>query len=226
MKSKEVKLIDVKKFMSKVIHKSVINLILICVISLMFLISIIFLELDVNDKNKAIEYLQIQVIRYKNVVKERQKSIDKSNDELGYYQFKQFYTNLMDGEVETMLNCVWKNSKINKLNPYHVLLIIAVESNFNTNAISPTGDYGLMQVHYNYWKTKYKLSSPEKLFDPELNIKIGCEIFRGCLNDVKGDFAKALLIYNSGNKKYTNTEYLQNVFRSKFYDFKKINYSY
>lgn len=224
MKSKEVKLINVKDFMSKVIYSNTINLVLIGIISILFLISIIILKIDIADKIDSIEYLHVQVVRYQNVVKERQNMIGKDVDELNYYRFKQFYADLKDGEVSSMLKCVWKYSKINKLNPYLVLSIISVESNFNTNAVSPTGDYGLMQVHFSYWKIKYKLESPEELFDPDLNIKIGCEIFKGCLNDVNGDIAKALLIYNSGNKKYANMGYLQSFFNDKFY--KKINYFY
>lgn len=48
------------------------------------------------------------------------------------------------------------------------ILILKVESNFNQKAISPTGDYSIAQIYYEYWskdKRKSKLVKTKHLLD-------------------------------------------------------------
>jgi soluble lytic murein transglycosylase-like protein len=56
------------------------------------------------------------------------------------------------------------------LDPMLVLSVIKVESNFNSKAVGPRGEVGLMQLMPKYFKAKRK-----KLFDPKTNVRLGIE---------------------------------------------------
>lgn len=76
--------------------------------------------------------------------------------------------------------------------------MIWVESNWESGAISKTGDHGLMQINQYYWKHRYDF---QKILEPEYNIKAGTEILQCCLESSNGDIEKALKLYN-GSWKY------------------------
>ncbi len=61
------------------------------------------------------------------------------------------------------------------VDPVLMLSVMAVESKFDYKAVSPTGPIGLFQVASSYHKDK---ASPEQLFDPKINIRVGAQILR------------------------------------------------
>jgi soluble lytic murein transglycosylase-like protein len=67
--------------------------------------------------------------------------------------------------------------------PNLVLAIIAIESSFNPNAVSPAGAIGLMQV--------------DDLTNPEISIRAGVQIFAH-YQQMFRDEARALVAYNMG----------------------------
>ncbi len=75
-----------------------------------------------------------------------------------------------------------------------VLAMIAVESRFNPNAISPVGAVGLMQV-MPQWKKVLGITGD--LADPELSIKYGLQIL-GFYSEMYKDLEMALTAYNRG----------------------------
>ena len=65
---------------------------------------------------------------------------------------------------------------------------------------SKTGDYGLMQIHYNAHKNK--ISKRSDLFNPRINIFLGTRIFSQYR---KGrTLRSALTRYSGGNKYYAS----------------------
>jgi len=146
--------------------------------------------------------------------------LEKKKEELKYFYFKDFYYSVTDKKMTDILFLIWKYSKINKINPYHVLLIMSVESGFNPRARSNMGAYGLMQVHYVTWKVKYDIKNPEDLYNVEFNIRLGCEIFKHYLGKADNDFGRAGFLYNTGRlgflDKYEN-DYILQIQRNKFY---------
>jgi len=99
---------------------------------------------------------------------------------------------------------IFRYAEENSLDPYLVVSIIRVESKFDKEAISPKGALGLMQV---YPKTAEWVAPKvgindyrnEMLFDPEINIKIGCWYLGYLLNYFKGkDIKVVLAAYNAG----------------------------
>lgn len=85
------------------------------------------------------------------------------------------------------------------------------ESGFDPNAISSTGDYGLMQVSYinHGW-----LGLTEPL-DPRSNLRAGCEILKDALEFCGGDFTRALMCYNRG-RAYALAQWRDGIFSTAY----------
>ena len=81
-----------------------------------------------------------------------------------------------------------------KRDPDLVLSIIAEESRFNPNAVSPVGAQGLMQVMPQWEKV---LGISGSLKDPEVSIKYGLEVL-GFYMEMYKDIELALTAYNRG----------------------------
>jgi len=81
-----------------------------------------------------------------------------------------------------------------KRDPDLVLAIIAEESRFNPNAVSPVGAQGLMQVMPQWEKV---LGISGSLKDPEVSIKYGLEVL-GFYLEMYKDIEMALTAYNRG----------------------------
>ena len=77
--------------------------------------------------------------------------------------------------------------------PNLVLSIIAIESSFNPNAISPSGAVGLMQV-MPFWK---KTLGVQELTDPEVSIRAGVQVLAH-YQQMFRDEERALTAYNRG----------------------------
>lgn len=93
------------------------------------------------------------------------------------------------------------------LDPYLVLAIIKVESNFKPKAVSPKKARGLMQISEKtgrWGAEKLQLTDyvSEELFDPEINIYIGCW-YLSVLYEEFGDTDLVLAAYNGGSGNVT-----------------------
>lgn len=94
-----------------------------------------------------------------------------------------------------------------------VRAVCYVESGFDPNAISSTGDYGLMQVSYinHGW---LGLTDP---LDPEANLRAGCTILKTALDNSGGDLTRALMRYNRGDA-YAASQWSQGIFSTDYTD--------
>ncbi len=108
------------------------------------------------------EYLRIADFDLK--VLETKKSIDslkieKIDDELAYR-----YAAL-----------IVKYASVFELDPLDIVSVIYQESSFNPQAISPTGDYGLMGINWHY-VGRHHVKDPRDLLTVETNLRIGVEM--------------------------------------------------
>lgn len=87
--------------------------------------------------------------------------------------------------------CIEKDIPVNI-----ALSLIQMESNFDPNAISWTGDHGLFQFNLRIWKNALEIDE-SKLYDPEYNIEIGLTILKKCYEQ-GGNWGLAVGIYNRG----------------------------
>ena len=74
--------------------------------------------------------------------------------------------------------------------------LIKVESDYNTEALSPKGAMGLVQLMP---ETAMELGV-ENPFDPEENIRGGVTLLRNLIDRNSGDYKLALAAYNAGQK--------------------------
>lgn len=90
------------------------------------------------------------------------------------------------------------------LDPLMVAAVINVESKFRTDALSPRGAKGLMQVldTTGTWAAE-KIGmtdfSTDQLYEADTNIRIGCWYLSRLLQQYDGDLGMALAAYNGGS---------------------------
>lgn len=98
---------------------------------------------------------------------------------------------------------VKKYSEHYNLDPFLVLAVIKAESSFRNTAVSHKNARGLMQITENTGKWSAEKIGMESftadmLFDPEININIGCW-YLSRLYDQFGDTDLVLAAYNAGS---------------------------
>lgn len=91
-------------------------------------------------------------------------------------------------------------SREHKRDPDMTLALIAVESNFNPNAVSSTGALGLTQI-MPLWKKVYGME--RDLHDVDTSIKYGLDIL-GTYEQMFGSIELALTAYNRGPQAVSN----------------------
>jgi len=85
----------------------------------------------------------------------------------------------------------------------HFVTMIAIESKFNTDAVSSAGAVGLTQVIPKYAKEFAERCGmndvrPEDLKNPDINLLVGACRFKALLDNFNGNTAAALVAYNAG----------------------------
>ena len=114
---------------------------------------------------------------------------------------------------------VLKYSDINGLDPFLVFAVIKAESGFNPRAVSGKNARGLMQIaeKTGEWAAKKLMLenyTPDSLYDPETNIRIGCWYIGVLMKEFGNNADLILAAYNGGsgnvsgwlkNKDYSDT---------------------
>jgi soluble lytic murein transglycosylase len=93
-------------------------------------------------------------------------------------------------------------SAANDIDPYLICAVIHGESDFDENAVSAAGACGLMQLMPDTaaWiaEKNNEAFDPEKLSEPEYNIRLGCKYMAYLLEYWDNDLPKAIASYNGG----------------------------
>lgn len=98
---------------------------------------------------------------------------------------------------------ILKYSKKNNLDPYLIYGLILKESRFMHDAVSSKGAKGLMQItdETAKWTANYigmNNLSEKNIFDPAVNIELGCAYFSYLLEKYNNNEQVALCAYNAG----------------------------
>ena len=102
---------------------------------------------------------------------------------------------LTQKQLEAIVNIFAIKSKID---PTIIKAIIHVESNWNIKARNiRSGARGLMQIMPQTAKEHFNVSK-DKLFNPLVNIQLGCKYLKYLINECNNDTSVALVSYNSG----------------------------
>jgi soluble lytic murein transglycosylase-like protein len=84
------------------------------------------------------------------------------------------------------------------VDPELAFRLVRLESEFNPKAISKVGALGLTQLMPSTAKLYDKTVTREKLFVPDVNLRVGFKYLRTLLDMYKGNVRLALLAYNRG----------------------------
>jgi len=92
------------------------------------------------------------------------------------------------------------------IDPYLVFAIIRTESKYQTNATSPAGAKGLMQImpETASWIAEQQGISefnPDELNNPEVNIRFGCWYIASLSHEFSGNIPLIVAAYNAGRGK-------------------------
>jgi soluble lytic murein transglycosylase-like protein len=104
-----------------------------------------------------------------------------------YSAFAKARTPLLDGLIDRVASEVSVSSRL-------LHAVIAVESSYDSRAVSPKGAKGLMQLMPGTAQ-RFGVSDP---FDPEQNVRAGATYLRSLLDMFEGDARLALAAYNAG----------------------------
>ncbi len=80
------------------------------------------------------------------------------------------------------------------------LAVIETESSYESDAVSPVGAKGLMQIIPEYHEDRMNRLNCTDLFDPYQNVTVGMDFLSELIDKYDGNFHKALTAYNYGQK--------------------------
>jgi soluble lytic murein transglycosylase-like protein len=104
---------------------------------------------------------------------------------------------LEDATLAELLNTINQISGKYNVDPELIEAVIAVESGFNTRALSPKGARGLMQLMPATAK-RYGMKNEQELHIPVRNVDMGVRHLKDLLNLHNGQVALAIASYNAG----------------------------
>jgi len=115
-----------------------------------------------------------------------------SQSERNYYRYPLAYWSLVQQKAQER-----------ELDPHLILALIRQESLFDARARSPATALGLMQlIPPTAARVAKQLGlpapTPEKLFDPELNVNLGTQYLKDLLRRYSNNWFKAIAAYNAG----------------------------
>lgn len=143
--------------------------------------------------------------------------VDDDNWKLRNYDLLEFKVNAFDlkyPKFSRIIDSVYRKSHEYGFHPNLVMGMMKVESNYDPNAVSYSGAYGLMQVNLSVWKNELAINQ-DSIFDVDYNIDLGLQILKRYLIESKGNMPRALHLYNNGYR-YNNTAYIGRVSDSLF----------
>jgi soluble lytic murein transglycosylase-like protein len=152
-------------------------------------------------------------------LEEKVANYEKEKEKFEFYRFRQNVFNLKYPDYSQITKIVFKKSKKYGFNPYLVMAVIQVESDFDQYAVSSVGAYGLMQVNYSVWKDELAIDF-NRIYEKEYNIDLGLKILKHYYTEASGNIFMALYRYNNGYK-YQNEKYNARVISTKFYSHTK-----
>lgn len=122
----------------------------------------------------------------------------------GFFLLRSGYNYFMKKAYPTQYSTIVEKEAVkNQLKPALVYSVIKAESNFQPEAKSRAGAYGLMQLMpstFEWLQTKVESKTKftaEDLFVPEVNIRYGCKYLSMMLKEFKNE-KTAICAYNAG----------------------------
>lgn len=103
-------------------------------------------------------------------------------------------SNVSDTTKKKIALAIVSNGKFYSIPYKHLVAIALVESNYKPDMINKSGDYGVMQVNWQWWGKKF-VKEPNDLLNVYKNVEIACKI----INENKKMGFNQLADYHSFN---------------------------
>ncbi len=178
----------------------------------LFLIGVTGLIISINRWNHTYVQKQRTIAVLSNQLLKLNYKIDENKQKIALYDYMEFKTKAISRRYpifSSILDVIYQKSREYGFRPDVVLGVVKVESDFNPNAVSYRGAYGLMQVNLGVWRDHLKIDT-SRIFDIPYNIQIGLSILKGYYDVTGGNLKRALYLYNNGYR-YANGNYLGKV---------------
>ncbi len=124
-------------------------------------------------------------------------------------------------EQEALARMLLAEGERHDIDPLFLAAVIRIESAFSADAISNKGARGLMQVmpatgEEMAQKLGIEWNGPNRLHDPEYNVRLGSFYLRRLLDRYRGNYKRALTAYNRGPRNVRYIERRHGRLRRKF----------
>ena len=183
----------------------------------LFMIGLIGFSMAFINFNHNFKKNQKALYMMSNEVMQLERKVNSDNWKLKNYDFLEYKVNAFMKKYpkfSEIVDTAYRKSHQYGFHPDLVLGIMQVESNYNPEAVSTAGAYGLMQVNLSVWKDELSIDE-NNIFDVDYNIDLGLQILKRYFLESKGNMERALHLYNNGYK-YNNTSYIGKVSKSLF----------
>lgn len=178
-------------------------------------VALILVTIDLS-KQKQEHRAAIQVLsREVSLMDKKITVFEKYKKEIDLYEFQENIFKLKYPRFTEIAKIVFAKSKKYDFNPYLIMAMIQVESDFKQYAVSKAGAHGLMQINFSVWKDELNIDF-NRIYDKAYNIELGMKILRHYYDEANGNLLKALFHYNNGYK-FNNTAYSGKVISTNFY---------
>lgn len=154
----------------------VLSFIVVAILSYSFMSASVHLTktYEMHQSKIAEELLQKE---FEIAEEEKKTEIFNKKAEKISFRIKKINPSISD-EIALKISKVFlKKSKEHDLKVEKLIVIAAVESRFNHRATNNSGDYGLMQVNWYWWGSRF-CKKPSELFHIETNVEIACRILK------------------------------------------------
>jgi len=169
------------------------------------LVAFIQLNAKYEAKHKIVDMMSNQLVQL-------EETIEQNRRKIAHYDFLAYKDNAFSKRFPIyaqILETVYDKSEEYGFKPDLVLGVIKVESNFDPNAVSYVGAYGLMQINLAVWQKELNIDRG-KIFDVDYNVDLGLKILKQYFVESRGNLDRALHLYNNGYK-FNNTKYIGKV---------------
>ena len=98
---------------------------------------------------------------------------------------------------------IWRQARAQRVDPGIAFGLVALESRFDPRAVGDQGERGLMQLKLETARDYERRVTPEALFRPETNLRLGLLHLKREVEHFDHDWTLGLLAYNMGRGRVT-----------------------
>jgi len=179
---------------------------------ILFFTGVVGLSIGLVEMNARYVSKQQVLSVLSNQVLKLQFALDMQQQKLAKYNFMEYKNRALSKrypEFSFILDAVYRKSLQYGFKPDLVLGVVEVESDYNPEAVSFRGAYGLMQVNLTVWRDPLDIDE-NRIFDVEYNLDLGLQVLKHYFEVTNGNLKLALHLYNNGYL-YNNTAYAKKV---------------